>query len=185
MHLVIGLLLGVVLAAAMSYATAPSQPGHEAVTVNQGQGDGSAGIEAAFAAIEGRDVRRLQILLDEGTDPNTKGHEGQTLLMEAAGRGFGEGVRLLLLSGARLDTRTDRGHTALMYAAMALSEEVVRILLEAGADPRARTQRGVTAFDIARDMLRHRLTMKVPFSRTHLDVLLPGHARHPVLDLLR
>jgi Ankyrin repeats (3 copies) len=140
---------------------------------------------AAVAAIDRQDLKALQVLLDEGLNPNAKDSDDRTLLMSAAGIGFVEGVRVLLGSGADLEAKTDDGLSALQHAAMALSDESVRLLLEAGADPNVRTKNGDTAIAVAKDRLRPRFTLRSPFSERHVILTLPAwNIRHPVIDRL-
>lgn len=80
---------------------------------------GDWGMTALIMATKGRHLEAVQVLLDEGADPNItdKGLELETALHIAAYRGDIEIVRLLLLAGARPDMRNDNGRTPRSLAA--------------------------------------------------------------------
>jgi len=98
------------------------------------------------------DLRRLEILLNAGSDPDIAHPQyGNTALSRACFTDRVEVVRLLLRYGAEpnvrltyhspVDGRTDAGVVALMCAR---SLEVVSTLLQAGADPNVRDADGTT-----------------------------------------
>jgi ankyrin repeat protein len=75
---------------------------------------------------------------------------GRTALMNAALRGHGEVVKLLLENGAEVNARTDSGWTALMAAVSKANTGIVRTLLEYGADTEVRDMDfGMNAREIA------------------------------------
>lgn len=117
------------------------------------------------AAAEGN-TARVKELLDQGADPNVRGADGRTPLMEAAYAGHREIFRLLLDKGARVNLKKDDGATAisfargrndpvilemlvqidhLMEAAGKGDVDAVRKLLEKGASVNARGADGRTA----------------------------------------
>jgi ankyrin repeat protein len=72
--------------------------------------------------------------LSRGADDNAKelaGIAGSTPLHEAAGRGDGAMVSLLIAEGADINATDDSGHTPLFRAG---NEETLRLLLDAGAE---------------------------------------------------
>ncbi len=68
-----------------------------------------------------------RLLLDAGDD-------GQAALVDAAGHGQAEAVRLMLDAGIPLDARDQDGATPLHAAALSGSAQVIRLLLDRGAD---------------------------------------------------
>ena len=58
---------------------------------------------------------------------NTKGPEGRTALMQAAGDGQADLVQLLLDKGADMEAKDDAGRSAWGYAAMGGQLEVAEI----------------------------------------------------------
>ena len=84
--------------------------------------------------------RVLELLLDAGMDPNSKGDSAETALMEAAYHGHATLVTLLLTRRADVSLTDKDGLTALHRAcAGPFSYPCVQILLDHGADPDART----------------------------------------------
>jgi len=91
------------------------------------------------------DLKRVQRLIREGVDVNTKDHGGSTPLMAAAMEGSSEVVRELLDNRADPNTRDKKsGGTPLMMAADRGHANVVRVLLEQGADVNVRDKNGIT-----------------------------------------
>jgi ankyrin repeat protein len=73
----------------------------------------------------------LQLLLKAGADPNLEEQQsGKTALLEAAGNGRVEKIKMLIASGANAESVNKRGQTALDVAAEKGHDEVVMILLE-------------------------------------------------------
>jgi ankyrin repeat protein len=71
-------------------------------------------------------------------------------LMNAAGRGDPDEVKLLLGKGADVNARDERGWTPLMEAANRGYPEIVKLLLDKGADVNLKHQYGWTALSIAK-----------------------------------
>ncbi len=103
------------------------------------------------AALAG-ETRRVEALLDNGTDVNARDHEGRTALMFASINSHSTIVRMLLKHNADVNVRANDGGTALMLATCSDAEEIVQMLLEKGADVKARfTATNRTALVIARE----------------------------------
>jgi ankyrin repeat protein len=79
----------------------------------------------------------VKALIEKGADARY-GHQGFTVLMEAAESGDGAAVRLLLEKGADVKAKNRAGWTALHAAALAGNREAAEILLAHGADVNAR-----------------------------------------------
>jgi hypothetical protein len=79
------------------------------------------------------DTEKVQALLAQGADVNTRDNTGGTVLLQTAWDGRTDAVRLLLEKGADVNAKDNRGGTALMAAKREGHEEIVRILKEAGA----------------------------------------------------
>ena len=60
----------------------------------------------------------MRILLGAGANPNAIAREGQTALMQAAGLGYEESVKILIEYHADPNLKDDMGRTALMHAVM-------------------------------------------------------------------
>lgn len=96
------------------------------------------------------------LLCQWGADPSVVGCKaigmGNTMLHQAAIRGDGEMIRLLLRAAPHLDVHAggQNGLTPLCLAARANKQEAAKALLEGGADPRAACAFGKSALEIAR-----------------------------------
>lgn len=110
----------------------------------------------------------LQILIEKGADITASGFGmGRTALMQAAGLGRVESVRLLLDAGADVNSRDDMGRTALMFPGwwhenqygsedddfylniVGAAPEIAKILIAKGADVNIKMEGGWTALMIA------------------------------------
>ncbi len=101
------------------------------------------------AAREG-DTARLEQLLQQGADPDTRaGVNNWTVLMHAIHKGQAGSVRVLIAHGADLNAAGPGGMTPLMMAAGYGYTNIVRLLLKAGADPRAAAPDGANALTAA------------------------------------
>ena len=111
----------------------------------------SHGVPALVAAVRGGSVEITQRLLGAGADVNSScGDGGESALCEAASRGEGTIVGVLLSNGASPNQRTQSGQTALMLAASQGHPDVVEHLKAAGADPDAKDSLGMTASQYAK-----------------------------------
>jgi ankyrin repeat protein len=100
-----------------------------------------------FDAVEAADPRALSAALAQARDTNPLGPGRTTPLIEAARRGWGEGVRLLLEAGAEASWRDEADETALLKAAANGHRAVVRLLEPlSGEDDRALAEAFLQAF---------------------------------------
>ena len=90
-----------------------------------------------------------KLALEAGGDPNIKGCNGRTALMEAAYANAPEAVEMFLKAGANTEIRDDDGNTALIIAARANSPIAAQLLLRAGASVNAVNNAGQTALTAA------------------------------------
>ena len=86
----------------------------------------------------------LQILLDNGADPNMSSNDGLTALYEASVHGHAKIVDMLLMRGANVNFANSEGTTAVHAAAGNGHEEVVDILLKRGANINVRDENNST-----------------------------------------
>jgi len=91
------------------------------------------------------DPNLLNTFLDAGFSPNTRGREGDTLLMYAVQRDYAELRDRLILDRTTLDSQDANGATALIWAAIKRKPESLRMLLDAKANPDVRTKQNWTA----------------------------------------
>jgi ankyrin repeat protein len=98
------------------------------------------------------DTDMVQLLLENGADPNMIDNNGGTSpLHECVQNGNIDVARLLLDHGARIDMQSASiGHTALMDAVWNKRLNMVRYLLSRGANLNIKSPRGYTAMDIAK-----------------------------------
>jgi ankyrin repeat protein len=95
------------------------------------------------------------IAQQEDVNLNLPDRRGNTALILAAGRGWEEGVTILLRYKANVNLANASGETPLIRAVQIHNAEIVRILLAAGADPdRTDSVTGKSARDYARDSAR-------------------------------
>lgn len=98
--------------------------------------------EASLACIAARrsDFKMLDLLIRAGIDVNqadrrSRDHKSRTPLMEAARKGWDEGVDCLLAARAKTEYADETGSTALSLAVRGGRETTVRQLLKSGANP--------------------------------------------------
>jgi ankyrin repeat protein len=106
--------------------------------------------QALFVAAASGQVERLDSLLAQGADVNSKNGAGRTPLMGAAFSGNVRVIRKLLAFGADPNTADNRGVTALMEAAAQGYEDAVKALIAGGADVSAKDNSGLTLVDRAK-----------------------------------
>ena len=100
-----------------------------------------------YGAIRTNDLSRLQGMLKDGADANTKDDHGVTPLMYAAAAGSVDAMKLLLDKGADAKAVNMFGSTALMWSVTDIAK--VRLLLDHGADVKAVSKQGRTALQLA------------------------------------
>jgi len=120
-------------------------------------------------AMEKKDKTLVANLLEEGADPNAKGHGGEPLLRMA----WDPSVReLLIAKGADLDAHGSEGKTDLMRAAAAGDLERVKADLAHGANLSEKDDQGWTAFRHAAQS-RQRKVLEF-FLDEHPELATPG-----------
>lgn len=107
--------------------------------------------EASLPCIATRrqNLELLDLLMRAGVDINQadrrgKTHKSRTPLMEAARRGWKEGVDALIAAKAKFDITDETGATALQLAVRASHLPVVELMLKRGADPNPARALGAT-----------------------------------------
>lgn len=154
--------------------------------------------EASLLCIAARrqNLAMVDLLLRAGVDVNQADHRGsrhksRTPLMEAARRGWTEGVDALLSAGAKTGILDEVGASALHLAVRASRVEVVELLLRNGADPNPPRGKGPTlscvheaaSLDILRLLIEHGAHPDLP-DRAQMTPL-HFHARTARLEVLR
>ncbi|HYE37801.1 ankyrin repeat domain-containing protein [Methylocaldum sp.] len=132
--------------------------------------------QALFVAAASGQVERLDSLLAQGADANSKNGSGRTPLMGAAFSGNVRVIKKLLTFGADPNAVDNRGVTALMEAAAQGYEEAVKALIAAGADVAVKDGSGLSSTDRAKQsghiriaaLLEQALTAK-PVSESTAD----------------
>lgn len=101
--------------------------------------------ESIFEAIEAENYSRVNQLLNEGTDIESKGKQEETPLIFAAKYDHPDIVKLLLLRGAKINARDKFGSTALIWVSAGGRSGIQKILLDSGADIDAQDTEGRSA----------------------------------------
>ena len=95
----------------------------------------------------------VQLLLENGADPNIQSNDGETPLMSASYRSYRPGstdiVKLLLKNGANPNIRDIEGSTALMLVSIEGKIKLAELLLKNGANPNIKNDDGDTALSLA------------------------------------
>jgi len=99
-----------------------------------------------FEALRRGNVAEMKTAIAAGLDVNSRDHEGNTFLMQAALYGTARDIEFLLAHGATVNAANKAGHTALMRAVPDLAK--VKLLVEHGADVNASAE-GVAPILIA------------------------------------
>jgi ankyrin repeat protein len=97
--------------------------------------DPSTGEGALHIVVRRDDSRYVSYLLAKGANPNIKNRQGDTPLLLAIDRGYGDLVPILLKAKANPNLAGDGGQTPLIKAVLRRDEQMVRDLIEGGADP--------------------------------------------------
>lgn len=92
-----------------------------------------AGASAKATLLDVRDCGALRAGLAAKANPNERGPEGRTPLMDAARYGLAECLPELLAAGARVDLADEAGRTAYHHAVFADRDDVARLLRKSGA----------------------------------------------------
>ena len=96
-----------------------------------------------FKAVKSGDTKKVELLLNQGADPNTKNEYGSAPLHEASWDGYKEIVELLLKYGADPNAKNEYGvYSPLHVASSKGYKETVELLLNYGADPNAKNEYG-------------------------------------------
>jgi len=128
--------------------TAPSE--ESSASVSSPAADLSwSGVNKASTAVLADQVQTLKRLLADGTDPNVKLGNGETLLLQAVRDGSLATVQTLLAGGADPKLGDADGWTPLKVAIYGYRTDVARALLRAGADPAEPSPDGLTALALA------------------------------------
>jgi len=119
--------------------------------------DRSTGEGALHIVVNRSDSTYLRVLLQQDDiNINLQDNRGNTPLILAAGRGWGEGVTILIKYGANVNMQNSSGETPLIRAVQVHDIEIVRQLLAAGANPdRTDNVTGKSARDYAKDETRY------------------------------
>jgi len=96
--------------------------------------DKTEGGNQLIQAVKHGDSAQVKLLLDGGTDVNTRLRDGTTPLMWASIPGRSDLVRLLVERGADINAKTEDGSSALMWAAIMEQGDIVRLLKSHGAE---------------------------------------------------
>ena len=97
--------------------------------------DPSTGEGALHIVVKRDDAKYVTYLLYKGANPNIKDRQGNTPLLLAVDRGYGDLIPLLLKGKANPNLAGDGGQTPLIKAVLRRDEDMARDLIEGGADP--------------------------------------------------
>lgn len=130
--------------------------------------DVTTGETALHIVVRRNDARYVRFLLARDADPNLKDRRGDTPLLAAIDRGFGDLVEILVkgsgAGGAKANPNLagDGGQTPLIKAVLRRDDGMIRTLLDAGGDPDRRDYRaGKSARDYANEDVRNPALAKV------------------------
>ena len=109
----------------------------------------SAETPLQFLSAVSENLEIAQVLLDYGTDPNTRSIYGQNSLYIALHNGYQDLTQLLLKYGADPNARDDAGRTLLHLSSNLGDPMVAQGLLGLGVDVNSRDNRGRTPLQVA------------------------------------
>lgn len=112
------------------------------IPVNEFTGDKDL---ALHMAIEKRDVKLVEVLINAGADINIESKNYSPLGL-AVYTGLKELVALIVSSGAAIDALPSLGYTALHQACFSEFGDIINYLLRKGADVNIEAKDGITAF---------------------------------------
>lgn len=102
-----------------------------------------------FAAIEKKDVRAVQALIQEGVKVDCRNGDGDSPLLRSVIKQSKRIVEQLVSAGADVNGRCDEGALPLIRAVIGQDETIVKLLLDAGADIDATDGYGESAMHAA------------------------------------
>jgi len=112
--------------------------------------DRDSGQSALHIVTEREDPTYMRFLLQKGANPNITDKNGNSPLMSAVGKGFGEGVDIMIRYGGSVNLANSSGETPLIRAVQIHNVDIIRKLLDAGADAdKTDTLAGKSARDYA------------------------------------
>jgi uncharacterized protein len=133
-----GLLLSLWLAIGFAVVVA-EEPGHRKYSAKDFFADPEVA-ELAEAARDG-DGKRVDALISQGVNVNSKGKDGWTVLMYSLSGSNLKGSQRLLEQGADPNEQTDNGESAMSLAPHRKNSEVLELLLAHGGDPNLRNKK--------------------------------------------
>jgi ankyrin repeat protein len=110
--------------------------------------------EQLYQAVTKSDSVNVEVLLNQGADPNLKKKSGffeLSMLIWAAQHQNVKIAKLLIEHRAEVDWKDAFNTTALMYAANSGNIDMVKLLLDHGADPNARDEQGNSVLSAAKE----------------------------------
>jgi ankyrin repeat protein len=113
----------------------------------------SHGFDALFTAAITGNKQVVELLLQNGANPNVRNANGNTPLILSIYEGFTDVARLLLSFGADPNLKSsmfDQDFTALMTASMKGDVQVARALISKGANVNDRAATGISALGYAK-----------------------------------
>jgi ankyrin repeat protein len=97
--------------------------------------DRDSGQSALHIVTQREDSTYMRFLLQKGANPNITDKDGNSPLMFAVNKGFGEGVDIMVKYGGSVNLANSSGETPLIRAVQIHNVDIIRKLLDAGADP--------------------------------------------------